>query len=246
MLIVQCNISACMDNAGIESVARRGFAAMVDTNDTRAEASAGLPAKAKPARKSLAKGAARVAARPAAKRAIAKPEAKVRAPAVVKPPKAVRPIATQSPLTAQPKEIPMETTSNFKGAVEGAQEKAKEAFVKTSAAVGEYGEFAKGNVEAFVESGKILAAGLQDMSGRFLTDGKAAFETAVADVKELSGVKNPTDFVKLQAEVMRRNFDSAIAYGSKTSEAVLKLTNEVFAPISGRVTLAVEKIRRAA
>jgi phasin family protein len=140
----------------------------------------------------------------------------------------------------------MDMTASVTEAVNGAQEKAKEAFTKTTAAFGDYGEFAKGNVEAFVESGKILASGLQDLGSKFVADSKAAFETAVADVKELSSIKSPTDFFKLQTDLLRRNFDSAVSYGSKTSEAMLKLTSDVIAPISGRVTLAVDKIRKAA
>lgn len=154
--------------------------------------------------------------------------------------------APQTPFIAQLKEIPMDMTASITEAVNGAQEKAKEAFTKTSALAGEYGEFAKGNVEAFVESGKILASGLQELGNSFIAEGKSAFETATADVKALTSVKSPADFFKLQSELLRRNFDTAIAYGSKNGEAVLKLTNEVIAPISGRISLAVEKVRKAA
>lgn len=208
-----------------------------------------------PSRPRVAAKPAKAAVKPMAKRVAAKPAVAKRASAKTKTAaKTAKPFVTQPrvsdvpkpPLIAQLKEIPMDMTANVKEAVNGAQEKAKEAFTKTSAAFGEYGEFAKGNVEAFVESSKILASGLQDLSSKFLADSKAAFETTVADVKELSAAKTPTDFLKLQTEVMRRNFDSAIAYGSKTSEAMLKLTNDVFAPISSRVSLAVDKVRKAA
>jgi phasin family protein len=154
--------------------------------------------------------------------------------------------APHFPFIAQLKDIPMDVTSSIKDAVSGAQAKAKEAFDKTSAAASEYGEFAKGNVEAFVESGKILASGLQELGNGFIADSKVAFETATSDVKALTSVKSPTDLFKLQTELLRRNFDSAIAYGTKASEAVVKLTNEVVAPLSGRVTLAVEKVKKAA
>jgi phasin family protein len=140
----------------------------------------------------------------------------------------------------------MDMTATVTDAVNGAQEKVKEAFAKSTAVFGDYGEFAKGNVEALVESGKILASGLQDLGNKFVVDSKAAFETSVADVKDLSSVRSPTDFFKLQTELLRRNFDSAVSYGSKTSEAMLKLTNDVIAPISGRVTLAVDKVRKTA
>ena len=150
----------------------------------------------------------------------------------------------------QIKDKTMDITSTFtdglKGVVSDAQAKAKEAFEKSSAIFSEYNEFAKGNVEAAVESGKIFATGLQGMGTTFVAESKSAFETMTSDVKELSAAKTPADFFKLQSDLFRRNFDSAVAYGSKNSEAVLKLANEVMAPLSGRVSLAVEKVRKAA
>jgi hypothetical protein len=128
----------------------------------------------------------------------------------------------------------------------GVQMKAKDAFTKSTAAVGEYGEFAKGNVEAMVESGKILASGIQGMSSKLVADGKTAIETMTADVKQLASIKSPADFVQVQSEIMRRNFDAAMSLGTKNSEAMLKLVSDAFAPISGRVTLAVDKVRQVA
>lgn len=137
-------------------------------------------------------------------------------------------------------------TEGFKTVVADAQAKAQEAFEKGSAALGEAGEFAKGNVEALVESGKIFASGIQELSTGLVAEAKSAFETATADAKELATLKSPADLLKLQSELMRRNFDAAIAFGSKNSEAMMKLANEAFAPISGRVSLAVDKIKKAA
>lgn len=199
------------------------------------------------------KSATKPAPKPSAKRAAAKPAKAVVAkarPAAKPAPKIAKPAAAgfapSIPFLAQLKEIPMDVTASIKDAVNGAQEKAKDAFAKTSAAASEYGEFAKGNVEAFVESGKILASGLQELGNGFVADSKTAFETATADVKAFAAIKSPTDLFKLQTELLRRNFDTAIAYSTKTGEAVAKLTNEAFAPIGGRVTLAVEKLKKAA
>jgi phasin family protein len=127
-----------------------------------------------------------------------------------------------------------------------AQDRAKLAFEKSQALFGEAGEFTKGNVEALVESGKILAAGLQDMGKDYVAEGKTALETVQADIKELAAVKSPADFFKLQGEILRRNFDAAVATGSKRSEAALKLAGDAFAPLSTRVSLAVEKVKQAA
>jgi phasin family protein len=133
--------------------------------------------------------------------------------------------------------------SNFQDVIAEAQGKAKEAFDKSSTVLGDAGEFARGNAEALVESGKILASGLQDMGSSLAAEGRSAFETMTADLKELAAAKTPADFLRIQSELVRKSFDGAVAYGSKNSEAVLKLASEAFAPISGRVSLAVEKAR---
>lgn len=137
-------------------------------------------------------------------------------------------------------------TKTINDVVADAQEKAKTAYAQGTAAFGEAGEFAKGNVEAVVESGKILATGLKELGGSLVEEGKAAFETISADVKELTAIKSPADLLKLQSEIMRRNFDAAVAFGSKNTEAMMKLVGDAAAPISTRVSLAVAKVKKAA
>ena len=126
------------------------------------------------------------------------------------------------------------------------KDKAKAAYEKGSSLAGEVGEFTKGNLEALVESSKILASGAQEISRDYVDESKSAFEPLTADLKKIAAVKSPTEFFQLQGELTRRNFDAAIAFGSKSSEKFVKLSNEAFAPISNRVSVAVEKISKAA
>jgi phasin family protein len=213
-------------------------------------------AKAAPVIKPV-KAAAKVAIKP---RKIAKP---VAAKPVIAKSVTAKPLAVS---VAKPtisrlnlmKDIAMaktaETAANFtdtvKTAFADAQVKAKvaakDAYAKGSAVFGEASEFTKGNVEAMVVSGKVLAAGLQGIGTTMAADTKTSVDTITADVKAIAAVKSPTDLVKLQGEIARRNVDSMISYSTKNSEAFLKLANDVFAPISGRFSLAVEKVRKAA
>ena len=253
------------------SAAKRKPAA-VESEKAEVPAAVEIPAEV-PAAEPVAVGAAPAktakavtakAAKPApkAKATTAKTAAKPRlakraapAPKTLAPKTGVKPVkAPVTPVSNLKDKIIMATkkttsagfTAPLKDAVAGVQKQAKDAYAKTSAFVGEYSEFAKGNVEAVVESGKILAAGLQDMGKEYVAEGKTAVETITSDVKQLATVKSPTDFFKLQSDIARRNIDSAIAYSSKNSEAMFKLANAVFAPISGRVTLAVDKFKKAA
>lgn len=137
-------------------------------------------------------------------------------------------------------------TAQVKEGLATAQERAKAAYDKGAELAAEMGEFSKGNLEAVVESGKILAAGVQTIAKTQFEDAKAAVEVMTADVKEMTSVKSPTEFVQLQGKLASRNFDAAVAQLSKTTEAWVKLANDTFAPISSRASVAMEKVRKAA
>ncbi len=211
-------------------------------------APAKVTAKAAPAPKVAIKKAV-IVKQAAVKKASAKsaPAKKVVKLAATKPAAKTSPIIKlKDTIMTKTKTTTEDYTAKIKDAMSTAQDKAKAAFEKTSAYASEYGEFTKGNLEAVVESSKILAAGLQDMGKTYVAEGKSAVETITADVKTIAGVKTPADFFKLQGEMMRRNFDAAVATTSKHSEAMVKLAGDAFAPISTRVSLAVEKVKQAA
>lgn len=182
--------------------------------------------------------------------------AKAAEPIKIKPVAAKAPVKKKAATSGTPtisalkEKIMAKNTNDFTAAFTSTfadlQEKAKSAYEKGTVTAGEATEFAKGNVEALVESGKIFAEGAKVLGADLVTESKTAFETMTADVKELASVKSPADFFKFQSELVRRNFDAAVAAGSKNTEALFKLTNDAFAPLSTRVSLAVEKISKAA
>lgn len=217
---------------------------------------ASMPAVAKMRKAPAKKRAARKTGKPAAKSASAgsaKPAAKaakVRKSALRKraPSKTFAETTTISDL----KEKIMATaktpdfTKPFNEAIGEFQSRAQAAYEKGSEALTEATEFAKGNVEALVESGKILAGGAQDLGKTYVEEAKSAYETMTADLKELAAVKSPTELFQLQGKIARRNFDALVATGSKNTEAMIKLASEAFAPISGRMNIAAEKLTQAA
>ena len=71
-------------------------------------------------------------------------------------------------------------TAPFQTAFADLQEKTKAAYEKSTSAYGDYNDFAKGNVEAMVEAGKILASGLQELTTSLVAaDQEAAGAMAV-------------------------------------------------------------------
>lgn len=216
------------------------------------------------AEKAFAAAVEAVAAKP---EVVAKPRVKkAKAPAKPKPalkaktnskPKPVRkvakPAASKTPQpkpVTQVKETLMAKTPDFMASFTDAmaemQDRAKAAYEKSTEFSGEATEFAKGNVEAMVESGKILAAGAQDLGKAYVEEAKGAFETATADLKEIAAIKSPTELFQLQGKLMRRNFDAMIAFGSKSSETMVKLANDSMAPLSSRMSVAADKLSKVA
>ena len=124
--------------------------------------------------------------------------------------------------------------------------KANEAAEKGKKFAAEAVEFNKANVEAVVEAGKIVAKGAQEMGKTNMEFAKKNFEGVQVAVKELTAVKSPTDFIKLQGEMARKGFDTAVAQGSKNTEAMVKLVSEMFQPISNRIAVTTELFKKAA
>lgn len=194
----------------------------------------------------------KLAPKPATKTAFAR--AAKRAARVAKAATAPAPVKTIAPkfTVIELKEKIMATakTADFTKPMADAlgeiQSKAKAAYEKGTEAVTEVTEFSKGNVEALVESSKIFAAGAQTLGKTYVEEAKSAYETMTADVKELAAVKSPTDLFQLQGKIMRRNFDMMVATSSKNTEAFMQLANDTFAPLTGRVELATEKLAKVA
>jgi len=187
----------------------------------------------------------------AAKKPAAKKIAAPRKPAPVKKAAKAAAAPKTNPVTKL-KETIMATAKNTditataKEMLADVQTRAQTAYAKTAELAGEAGEFSKANVDAVVESGKIFFAGAQEIVRTDLETGKTVLETVTEDAKKMAAVKSPTELMQLQGELARRNFDALVSFGSKRTEAWVKLYNDAFAPISNRVSVAAEKIGKAA
>jgi phasin family protein len=171
--------------------------------------------------------------------------------------KVSKPVA---PKTASPKTNPViklkdtimatakntDITATAKNVIADVQARAKTAAAKGTVLATEATEFTKANVEAVVESGKIFFTGAQELLKDNVETGKTVIETVTEDAKKVAAVKSPTELFQLQGEIARRNFDAMVSFGSKRTEAWVKLYNDAFAPISNRVSVAAEKIKTAA
>ena len=258
----------------IDAAAEKAFAEAAEKKSTEAvarptaadPAGAAAPVKAEAAPKPVATSAPMPAAKKAAakKNAVKKTVARKAAlnPAAKK--LAVRKAPAREPVAASTRTIkPTNTISQLKDkimattkttdftktaqdAVADLQSRAKAAYEKGTEMTADYTAFTKGNFDALVESGKVLAATMQDLGRTAVEDAKSAAETVTADVKALAAVKSPTELFQLQGEIARRNLDTIVARTSKNAEVMMKLANDMFAPLSTRASIAMERLTKAA
>lgn len=199
-----------------------------------------VAAKAKPVQKKAAKPAPK---KIAAKKAVAKTIAPKPVKAAPKPAAAVtKGFKTMNDTV---KKFAEEAKTRTEALTADFNEKAKEAMAKTSKLAEEAVEFNKANVEALVELGKIAAKGIETLGQEGVAFARKSFEDTTAALKGYTAVKSPAEFLKLYAENSKKAFDAAVAQTSKTSELVVKLTNDSFAPISNRVSVITSKMKAA-
>lgn len=126
------------------------------------------------------------------------------------------------------------------------KERATAAYAKSSKLAEESVEYHKANLEALVESTKLAAKNAETMGQDAAEFGRKSFESATAALKGFASAKTPTELFKLQSDYAKSSFDSLVAEASKASETWLKVTNEIFQPISSRISVTVEKMKTSA
>ena len=119
-------------------------------------------------------------------------------------------------------------------------------YEKGTEMTGEMVTFQRANAEAMAEASKILFTGMQDMTRSAVEESRKAADQMSEDARLMAAAKSPTELVKLQGDIMRRSFDSVVATSSKNTEAWIKLTNDAFAPLTSRMSEAVDKMNKLA
>ncbi|MEE9433682.1 MAG: phasin family protein [Sphingorhabdus sp.] len=136
-----------------------------------------------------------------------------------------------------------EKAKNFTADIRG---KAGDVFEKGKKLATDGYDFQKGNVEAMIEAGKIGAKGAQELGQTNFGYAKSNFSEAQSAVKEMTAVKSPTDFVKLQGDFAKKGLDIAVSQASKNTETMVKLFSDMFQPLSNRMAVATDMFKKAA
>ena len=124
---------------------------------------------------------------------------------------------------------------------ESSQAKLKENLEKAMKSSEELLAFSQANLEAFMKASKILAAGLQDISKDVAASNKASIEETVTFSKSMLGVKSLKEAMDLHSGYARGAIEKAVSETNKVTDASVRLAEQAIAPLTARLTAAVER-----
>ena len=125
------------------------------------------------------------------------------------------------------------------------QAKVKEGMEKAMKTAEEMLAFSQGNLEAMVKSGQIWAAGVQDIGRQLAATAQASFDETMSTFKAMSSAKSLKDAFDLQASLARSTLEKTMSESGKLTDASMKLTEQVMAPLTARVSVAMDKFGKA-
>ena len=136
------------------------------------------------------------------------------------------------------------TAAPFQALFSEAGERSQQAVKRSQKAIEELAEVSRGNVEALVDAGKIAVEGARSIGQDVVETSREGVEQAADAVRALAEAKSPTEFLQLQSDFARAQFDRFVAESSRLTESFVKLAGEAIQPIQSRATLNAERINQ--
>ena len=137
-----------------------------------------------------------------------------------------------------------QTKQGFDGYAKTQQEQIQKASAQLLKSYEELNALTKGNVDAVVQSGTIVAKGAEQASKQVAAFTQASIEQSLAVSKSALSVKSIRELVDLQNSYLKSSLDALVAESTKLQQLSIKVTNEALAPLNARVNLAVEKLAK--
>ena len=129
-------------------------------------------------------------------------------------------------------------------ALESGVAQAQDAAAKLARAAEDATEFSRGNVEAMTSAAQLYFTGMQDIARQAIANVQSLSQHAIDGAKALTAAKSLKELTDLQSSLACTAFEKSLADANTLREQMTKLTEAAFAPLTARVTVASEKLRR--
>ncbi len=137
-----------------------------------------------------------------------------------------------------------ESATRARAATEKGMNQANKAAQGMFKAGEEAAAFGRGNMEALAKSAQAYVSGVQDIGRQAAAMAQGLTEQALEGAKALSTARSQKEAFEIQARLTRETFERTIGDATKLQETALKVVEQSVAPLSARMTAAVEKVGR--
>ena len=138
----------------------------------------------------------------------------------------------------------MPATGSFQTLFADAGERGQKVAKRSQKTIEELTEVSRANIEALVEATNIAVEGARSLSQDVVKRSRERMEQAANTVRALAQAKSASEFMQLQTEFARAQFDRFVAESSRLTESFVKLAGEAIQPIQTRATLNAERINK--
>lgn len=103
--------------------------------------------------------------------------------------------------------------------------------------------FGQENVEAIVETTKIVAKTAENINAEIMAYSKKSLEDGMAAAKEMTGCKSLTEVFEKQNAFVKSSFDTFVSEANKLNEMYANAAKEIFAPMNARLSAAADAVK---
>lgn len=121
-----------------------------------------------------------------------------------------------------------------------AQAQVQQVMEQVTKSFDEVNAFGKANLEALVKASEASAQSAEAIVNQVTEMSQKNFDAAVKATQDLAAVKTVSEFVELQTNFFKSNFETFTAQAQDLSEAVSAGSKEAMAPVSERVQATAE------
>lgn len=114
-------------------------------------------------------------------------------------------------------------------------DRTRETMDRGAKAFEEFSAHSRGSVDAFSSASRAAAQGVEQMVQQAAEFSRKSIEGATATLRTLASAKSPNEVFQAQNDFVKAQFDNFVGEYSKLTETMMRVTGEVFEPITSRM-----------
>ncbi len=143
---------------------------------------------------------------------------------------------------SEPKRLTDQSANAARNVMEKSMEQATKTAENFFKAAEEAAEFGRGNMEAYAKMAQTLASGFQELGRQYFAVAQSLTDHTLESAKALAAVKSLKEAADVQANFAKATLERTMSESAKMQEATVRLAEQAYAPLTARMTLAMERV----